>query len=127
MNCNNAKQQITDTLAAGQAELGPEITIHLQACEGCRAFYVQQAKLFRAIGSGLHAIANEPVPPSLLPGIRVQLGDQSVIRRAWIPRWGLAVVAAAIILTVSVGYVKRRPVRNPSVFEKSPVVSQSDR
>ena len=53
MNCKNAREQITDALAGGSAELTGELTDHVHSCAGCGAFYAQQAELFGAMDSGL--------------------------------------------------------------------------
>jgi hypothetical protein len=47
------------------------------------------------------------------------------MRRAWIPDWRFAIVAAAAILAVSVAYVWRRPESHPGTPEGRSVVSRS--
>ncbi|MGA2299750.1 MAG: hypothetical protein ABSG77_03525 [Candidatus Acidiferrum sp.] len=100
MNCHNAREQITDMLAAGSVELTRELAGHVQSCAGCGAFYAQQAELFRAMDSALSAMANEPVPPSLLPKVRARMEERES-RRGWFPNpMTAAATLAAVFLAV---------------------------
>ncbi len=100
MNCQNARTQITDRLAAGHVELTRELAGHVQSCAGCGTFYAQQAELFRAMDCGLSAMANEPVPASLLPRVRARM-EQRVLRRGWVAsRLTVATVMAVVLLFV---------------------------
>jgi anti-sigma factor RsiW len=88
-------EQVTDTLTAGQLGLSGDLTEHLQSCTGCRTFYAQQAKLFRAMDSGLSAMANEPVPASLLPRVRARMEETYPVS-PWF--YGLLPVAAVLVI-----------------------------
>lgn len=98
MNCQSAREQITDTLATGQVELNGGIADHLQSCSACRTFYAQQAELFRAMDSGLSAMANEPMPASLLPRVRARM-EETHTSNLWFYR---LVPAAAVLVIASV-------------------------
>jgi hypothetical protein len=100
MNCQSARERITDALAAGPANFEGELAMHVKSCEWCRTFCAQQGQLFRAMDTGLHAMANEPAPPSLLPGVRAQI-EATCAGRPWFYR--LLPVAAILILAVLIG------------------------
>jgi predicted anti-sigma-YlaC factor YlaD len=100
MNCKGARERITDSLAAGQANLVGGLAIHVQSCEECRTFCAQQGQLFRAMDTGLRAMANEPAPPSLLPGVRARM-QETYARRPWFYR--LLPVAAILIVAALIG------------------------
>jgi len=100
MNCQNARDQITDALAAESMELTGELTGHVQSCAGCATFYAQQTELFCAMDSGLSAMANEPVPLSLLPKVRARM-EEGVPRRGWVfSRFTAAAALAAVLVVV---------------------------
>jgi hypothetical protein len=96
MNCQNAREQITDSLAAGQAELTGELTGHVQACPKCRSFHEAQVILFCSLNTSLQTMVNQPVPPSLLPGVRARM--QGI--RPGIP-WLYRLLPVAAILVVA--------------------------
>ncbi len=110
MNCQNAREQITDTLAGGSAELTGELTAHVETCAGCGAFYVQQAELFRAVDSGVSAMANEPVPASLLPRVRARM-EERIPRRSWVSSALTAAAALAVVVLVAIFHplVEKKP------------------
>jgi hypothetical protein len=114
MNCQSARERITDALSAGPANFEGELATHVESCEGCRAFSAQQGQLFRAMDTGLRAIANEPVPPSLLPGVRAQM-EETCAGRPWFYR--LLPVAAILILAVLIGVsMLRRSMQSEGVL-----------
>ena len=115
MNCQSAKEQITDMLAAGSVELTRDLTGHVQSCPGCGTFYARQAEMFRAMESGLSAMANEPVPVSLLPRVRARLEARASSRKWLFQVLTASAVAAVILLAV---YVPRGTKRPPSVAVK---------
>jgi hypothetical protein len=103
-----AQKEITDRLASGESKFQGELGHHVRSCASCTAFLTDQATLFRAIDSGLHIIADEPVPPSLLPGIRVRLEEEVSPRLLWIPTWRVGATAALVVLAVAIGIELRR-------------------
>jgi hypothetical protein len=113
MNCKNARERITDALANGQMKLAGEVAVHLLACEGCRAYHAQQAELFRAMDSGLRAMANEPVPPSLLTGVRVRL-EETRTSSHWLYRL-LPVSAVLVVAALIAVPLLRRSIRSGGV------------
>jgi len=107
MNCQNAREQITDLLAAGSVELTGELTGHVQSCAGCGIFYAQQEELFRAMDSGLSAMANQPVPASLLPRVRARM-EEDTSRRGWASN-PLTVAAVMVVVLLVVIFFPRDP------------------
>ena len=106
MNCQSAREQITDTLAAGHAELTGELTGHVQSCASCRTFCAQQAELFRAMDSGLSAMANEVVPASLLPRVRVRM-EETRTSNPWFDRFLPAAAVLVIACLIALPLVRR--------------------
>lgn len=106
MNCQNARQQITDTLAAGQAKLNGEIAAHVRACAGCRTFYAQQAEVFRAMDFGLSAMANEPAPASLVPRVRGRM-EETRASNPWFYRFLPAAAVLVIACLIALPLVRR--------------------
>lgn len=103
MNCKRAQKKIIESLASGEPELRGEQHLHLQSCGGCRAFLADQAALFQAMDSHLRVIANEPVPPSLLPGLRVRLREEAAQSRSlWVPVWQRLAITALVVLALLV-------------------------
>ena len=111
MNCQSAREQIAETLAASREELTRETSGHVQSCAGCRAFYAQQAALFRAMDSGLTSMVNESVPPSLLPRVRARMEET---RTPWFYRL-LPVAAVLVIVCVIAFPLVRRSFRSGGV------------
>jgi hypothetical protein len=108
MNCKRAQEEISGALASGEWELARELGQHLQGCAGCRAFRADQAILFQLIDARLRSLANEPVPPSLLPGVRVRLEGETLPRGHRIRTWQLAAIAALVVLFAAVSIPLRR-------------------
>lgn len=124
MNCERAQKEITDKLASGESKFQGELARHVQSCASCAAFLMDQALLFRAIDSGVHIIADEPVPPSLLPGIRVRLQEEVSPRLLWIPTWRVAATAALVVLAVAMGIELRRSATpKPAIGNTASVVA----
>ena len=101
MNCQNARDQIADTLAAGRVELTGELTGHVQSCAGCATFYAQQTELFCAMDSGLSAMANEPVPASLLPKVRERMEENSA---GYLRFYRLLPIAAILVVACLIAF-----------------------
>ena len=113
MNCQSAKELITDTLAWGSVELTGNLTGHVQSCAGCGTFYARQAELFRAIDSGLSAMANELVPASLLPRVRAQM-EETRGASLWFYR-PLPIAAILVIASLIAFPLMRRNFRSDSL------------
>ncbi len=84
MNCQHARKNLTNALAAGESHLSTELASHLSSCNGCRIFYEAEAKLMHSINVHLGTIVNQPTPPSLLPRVREQL-EEVAPRNDWVP------------------------------------------
>jgi len=97
MNCQNAREQLTDMLATGHGEIAGELRDHLHDCAGCRKFHAQEAELFRVMESGLSAMVSEPVPVSLLPMLRAQW-DSNQTHRNWLSHTLTLTGAMALVL-----------------------------
>ncbi|HEY1472414.1 MAG TPA: hypothetical protein VGF61_25480 [Candidatus Acidoferrum sp.] len=100
MNCRSAQEKIVDAMASREYETRGELDQHVLQCAECRAFLASQASLASAVDSHLRLIANEPVPPSLLPRVRLRLEHEAAPRHS-IPGWQFAAVAAALVLLVA--------------------------
>jgi hypothetical protein len=100
MNCRSAQEKIVDAMVSREPGLCGDLDQHVRECAGCRAFLASHASLASAIDSHLRLIANEPVPPSLLPGVRARL-DQEAAPRQWIFSWRFAAVAIVVVLLVA--------------------------
>src|SRR4029077_7817260 len=119
------QKEILEALAAGAAQLPYVVSAHREVCPVCREFCETEPRLFRSIDSGLRAMVDQAVPPSLIPGVRARLNEQPVTRRMWIPGWSFAVVVAVTILVASLGYLRREPGRNPNSQPGISVASRS--
>jgi hypothetical protein len=100
MNCRRAQEKIVDAMASREPGLRGDLDQHVRECAGCRAVLTSHASLASAIDSHLRLIANEPVPPSLLPGVRARL-EQEAAPRQWIFGWRFAAVATVVVLLVA--------------------------
>jgi hypothetical protein len=97
MPCENYREALIEA-AASDAAPSQELRSHLDACASCRASFTEEMQLFAAIDSGLHTAANEDVPASLLPGVRIRLSEQRVVHRHWLPIVATITAAAAILI-----------------------------
>jgi len=112
-----------DALAAGEAALTGVVAAHTRECVTCQSYYESQATLFRGIEESLKVIANEAVPRSLVPGVRARLKQDLPARSPWLPAWGMAAIAAAI-LVMSFGLLVYRPPYQGVLRENEPVALQ---
>src|SRR3974377_1536662 len=109
MTCQRIRENLMDSRGAVESALSGEIALHVRSCDGCSSFYENQTNLLRSIDAGVRTMVNQEVPPSLLSDLRARLSEPAS-RRAWISAWNLAAaMAAAAVLTLSVGYLRRRP------------------
>ena len=108
MNCTSAKEKIVDAMASRESRLHGDLDQHVRECAGCRAFLASQASFTSAIDSHLRMIADEPVPPSLLPRVRARLEHEAAPHER-ILGWQFAALAAAVVLLAAIGVRMLRP------------------
>ena len=127
MNCKFAQEKMMDALASGQSEFHGEWDQHVRDCAACSAFFASHASLLSAIDSNLRLTTNGPVPPSLLPVVRVRLQEEVSLRAEWMSTGRLAAIATLIVLAASAGIQLRHAditdctaVRAPQVAGASP-------
>jgi hypothetical protein len=125
MNCQQCREKMLESLAAGEAQLARELSAHQQCCPICRQYYEMQSCLFRSMDAGLLAAANEEIPPSLMPAVRARLEEQPVPGHAWPPSWSFIPVAAVALLAVGISYVRDRPKSQSRFSENVSVASRS--
>jgi len=130
MNCQSAREQIINTLAASHGELAGELAAHVKSCGGCRTFYAKQAELFGALDSGVSAMANEPVPASLLPRVRARMEERES-RRGWVlsPLAVAAALAVVLLVVIFVPRALKKPLEmpvavNPALIKDRPEAHQ---
>lgn len=120
MNCERARENLVNNLAAGESAPSGELALHIRSCDGCRSFYENETKLLVSIDAGVQSMANQEMPPSLLPGLRARLSEQPSSGRAWLPTWGFATAVAAVaVLIVTFGHLGRRPQAQPNLSTNS--------
>jgi hypothetical protein len=123
MNCRTAQRRIAESLAAGNVSFPAEVAAHHETCAACRYFFQREQFFFASINSGLEVIANQPVPPSLLPGVRGRIESSVPSRHAWpLVLWPLAgaIIACALLLP-SLRHVQ--PSRETPVAQRQEVPS----
>lgn len=130
MTCESAQHEIVDAMASRESGLRGELHQHVLVCAACRAFLANQASLASAIDSHLRLIANEPVPPSLLPRVRAAL-EQEAAPRQGVFRWQFVPIAGAVAVLVTIGISTLRhdttvpaPQSVAQVAPKSPIVNR---
>ena len=119
MNCRHAQRKITEWLAAGATRVPSKVLAHQQSCAACRDYFQKEQALFASISSGLHAVANPPVPPSLIPGVRARIENMVPSRHFWpYVLWAaaVAVVIAFAMLLPSLRHAQ--PLRQTPVAER---------
>lgn len=131
MNCKQCQQRVLDALAAGASHLAPEVTAHRNYCSTCTEFFMRQQNLFQSIDAGLQSVANQPVPPSLLPMVRARIASVDHLNfgfPAWASSTALIVLAfllsAPFLLRTSRTSVARITLRSPQP-QLAPVPPQS--
>lgn len=97
MNCRQCQKRILDAFAAAEAAPPDVVVEHKQNCGPCQAYYELQAGFFRRLEEGIKVMANEEVPPSLVPRVKARLTQELPSASAWAPAWGMAAVAAAVL------------------------------
>ena len=113
MSCKEHRQAILDSLATGENALPAAVNQHLPTCAACSGFYQEQHELFRSMRSALEAAVNQPLPPSLIPGLRSRLEENPGSRPFFSTAWKLMALPAVLVFIVSLGLFWRgTPHRN---------------
>jgi hypothetical protein len=99
MPCEHYQDALAAAAATGSNPQG-ELRSHLDACPSCRAAFDQEVSLFAAIDSGLNFVANQNVPPSLLPRVRASIAESPAPARRWLPRYAFAAITATVVLAI---------------------------
>jgi hypothetical protein len=107
MLCEHYKDAVIETAAGAVPQ--DELRGHLAECASCRAALAEEQSFFAAIDTGLHAAANTEVPPSLLPRVRVALGQETPLKSAWFSDALVLATAAAIVVTFFAVRALRQP------------------
>lgn len=126
MNCEMAREKITDSFAAGGEVLPPEVTAHRESCAACQNFHSKQRNLFRSMEAGLQALANEPVPTSLLPRVRARLDYAPAPRVLWKLRGSILAPATVVVLALGVVVMLHHPQRRTAGPDSAHVVGSGD-
>jgi len=122
MNCRHVQKQITESLTVGHATPSPEMEKHRDSCVMCQEFYQREERLFASLETGVRGIVNEPVPPSLIPRVRVALEQMPAIYSVWSSQ---VRAAALVMVVVAVALaVLRNHGNHPAVPELAQVASQ---
>ena len=125
MNCRQCQKRILDAFAAAEAAPPDAVVEHKQNCGACQAYYELQASFFRRLEEGIKVMANEEVPPSLVPRVKARLTRELPSTSAWAPAWGMAAVAAAV-LAASLGLAfLDRPKYHSVLSERARVATHS--
>ena len=124
MSCEVYRDKLIDGLASGASSLDGDMAGHLRTCAECKKFYEAQVHLFGAIDSGVRVMVNEEVPASLLLGVRARVAENGTPRRSWNLGWGLAALAAAAVVVMSIGLPRRGSETTGKVAGRAPAVSK---
>ena len=109
MNCKHVRENLVNSLAAGESVPSGELALHIHSCAGCRSFYETEARLLRCIESGLQSVVNQETPASLLPNSRARLLQQVEPRRRWIPVWSIAAGVVTVVAVAVLSFTLSRP------------------
>jgi anti-sigma factor RsiW len=123
MPCEHYQDALAAAAAGGASPQG-ELRSHLDACPSCRAAFDQEVYLFSAIDSGLNSVANQNVPPSLLPRVRAAITESPAPAPSWLPRYALAAVTSAVVLAFFIALRPHQPGPNIQAVQ-TPAVRQS--
>jgi hypothetical protein len=125
MNCRRCQKRILDAFAAAEAAPPDVVVEHKQNCGPCQAYYELQAGFFRRLEEGIKVMANEEVPPSLVPRVKARLTQELPSASLWAPAWAMAAVAAAVLAaSLSSAFLDRA--KNHSVLsERAKVATHS--
>ena len=109
MNCERIRENLVNSLAAGESAPSGGLALHIRSCDGCRSFYENQANLLRSVDAGVRAMVNQEMPVSMLPGFRARLSQQAEPRRSWIPAWGIVSAVVAVAAVAVLTFALSRP------------------
>jgi hypothetical protein len=110
MSCESYKDALNS--AAAGAPATSALRSHLIVCAECRAALAAEENLLAGIDAGLRFVANAPVPPSLIPSVRVRLQEPAPRPRWIVP--SLFPAAAAVLLAMVVAHQFRWFTPKPS-------------
>lgn len=122
MNCGQYQKKVVEALAAGEVRLPRQLEEHRRECAACAAYCESQTSLFLRLEEEMKALANEAVPASLIPRVRMRLKEEPEPTFVWLPGWAMGSVAVAL-LAASLSFVLYRPTHEPQLSEKTPVAS----
>ena len=125
MNCRQCQKRILDAFAAAEATPPAVVVEHKQNCGACQAYYELQASFFRRLEEGIKVMANEEVPPSLVPRVKARLTRELPAASAWVPAWGMAAVAAAVLAASLGSAFLDRPMYHSVLSERAKVATHS--
>ena len=125
MNCRQYQKRILDAFAAAEAAPPDVVVEHKQNCGACQAYYELQAGFFRRLEEGIKVMANEEVPPSLVPRVKARLTHELPSASAWAPAWGMAAVAAAVLAASLGSAFLHRPKYHSALSERAKVATHS--
>ena len=125
MNCRQCQKRILDAFAAAEATPPDVVVEHKQNCGPCQAYYELQAGFFRRLEEGIKVMANEEVPPSLVPRVKVRLTQELPSSSSWAPAWGMAAVAAAVLAASLGSAFLDRPKYHIVLSERAKVATHS--
>jgi len=125
MNCRQCQKRILDAFAAAEAAPPDAVVEHKQNCGACQAYYELQASFFRRLEEGIKVMANEEVPPSLVPRVKARLTRELPSTSAWAPAWGMAAVAAAVLAAALGSPFLDRPKYHSVLSERAKVAAHS--
>jgi hypothetical protein len=128
MLCEHNQQTLIEAAAAGDP-LPLDVRSHVDACPACHAALEREQLLFASIDNEIRKSANAEVPQSLIPTLRVRLGQEPSLRSApgVAATWGYA-AAAAVLLLALVPFGLRQFRAPKPVYERTaqPAVPKSD-
>ena len=124
MNCRQCQKRILDAFAAAEAAPPDVVVEHKQNCGACQAYYELQASFFGRLEEGIKVMANEEVPPSLVPRVKARLTRELPSASAWAP-WGMAAVAAAVLAAALGSPLLNRPKYHSVLSERAKVAAHS--
>jgi anti-sigma factor RsiW len=109
MPCEPFQDALMEAVASGEEPRG-ELSAHLKDCAACQAVFEREQSLFASIDSGMRAVANAEVPPSLLPRVRTRLDEAAAPRyQAPSPKWYVLAGASAMLAFFFVLQSLQRP------------------
>lgn len=109
MNCKRVRENLVNSLAAGESVPSGELALHIRSCAGCRFFYETESNRLRSIDTGLQSMVNQDIPTSLLPSFRARLSQHVEPRRSWFPAWSIAAGVAGVAAVVVLSFTLSRP------------------